>query len=153
VRPEIVQEARSACRELRLIAKARRRDRRPTAEEMRKLDEYFARRDRRSRLPMRDIWHFAIESTRREAEICRLEWADNDDAGRTGLVRDAKHPTDKDGNNRRFKYTAEAWAIVQRQPRVDERIFPYDPKSVCAAFTRACKVLGIVDLRFHDSRH
>jgi len=22
-----------------------------------------------------------------------------------------------------------------------------------AAFTRACKVLGIVDLRFHDSRH
>jgi integrase len=153
VRPEIVQEARSACRELRLIAKARRRDRRPTAEEIRKLDEYFAKRDRRSRLPMGGIWHFAIESTRREAEICRLEWADNDEVGRTGLVRDAKHPTDKDGNHRRFKYTPEAWAIVQRQPRVDQRIFPYDPKSVCAAFTRACKVLGIVDLRFHDSRH
>jgi hypothetical protein len=31
--------------------------------------------------------------------------------------------------------------------------FPYDPKSVGAAFTRACHILGIQDLRFHDLRH
>jgi integrase len=68
-------------------------------------------------------------------------------------VRDAKHPTSKDGNHRRFKYTPEAWAIVESQPRTSAYIFPYDPKSIGAAFTRACHVLGIEDLRFHDLRH
>ena len=51
------------------------------------------------------------------------------------------------------EYTPEAWAIVERQPRTSEYIFPFDPKSVGAAFTRACHVLGIEDLRFHDLRH
>jgi hypothetical protein len=37
------------------------------------------------------------DSTRRESEISRLEWADNGGATRTGLARDAKHPRDKDG--------------------------------------------------------
>jgi len=153
VRPEITHEARGACREVRLIAKPRRRARRPTAEELARLREYFSRRDRRARIPMQAVMDFAIASTRREAEICRLEWRDNEPQGRTGLVRDAKHPTAKDGNHRRFKYTAEAWAIVERQPRTSEYIFPYDPNSVGAAFTRACHVLGIEDLRFHDLRH
>jgi hypothetical protein len=53
----------------------------------------------------------------------------------------------------RLNCAPEAWAIVARQPRTDERIFPYNAKSVSAAFTRACKILGIKDLRFHDGRH
>jgi len=36
---------------------------------------------------MLDIWHFAITSTRRETEICRLLWEDNDPKTRTGLVQ------------------------------------------------------------------
>jgi integrase len=153
VHPEVVEDARNACRELRLIGKSRRRERRPTATELTKLDEFFARRDGRSRVPMQDIMWFAIHSARREAEICRLEWADNDQRGRTGLVRDAKHPRHKEGNHRRFKFTAEAWQIIERQPKTGEYIFPWDPKSVSAAFTRACHILGIKDLRFHDLRH
>jgi integrase len=153
VAPAIVEEARSACRELRLLAKSRRRDRRPTPQELVKLDDYFKGRDGRSRIPMRDVMWFAINSARREAEICRLEWRDNDSAARTGLVRDAKHPTAKDGNHKRFKYTPEAWEIAERQPKTSEYMFPYDPKSIGAAFTRACRVLGIDDLRFHDLRH
>jgi len=153
VRPEIAQQASSACRELRLIGKARRRARRPTAEELARLREYFVGRDRRAQIPMQAIVDFAIASARREAEICRLEWRDNDAATRTGLVRDAKHPMSKDGNHRRFKYTPEAWAIAENQPRASAYIFPYDPKSVGAAFTRACHVLGIENLRFHDLRH
>jgi integrase len=102
---------------------------------------------------MNDIVLFAVESARRQAEICRLSWDGNECESRSGLVLDAKHPTHKSGNHRRFKYTVEAWAIVQRQPRISEYIFPYDPKSVGAAFTRACHVLGIKDLRFHDLRH
>jgi integrase len=153
VRPEITQEASSACRELRLIGKPRRRARRPTSDELARLRGYFASRDRRAQIPMQAIMDFAIASARREAEICRLEWRDNDPATRTGLVRDAKHPTSRDGNHRRFKYTPEAWAIIENQPRASARIFPYGPKSVGAAFTRACHVLGIEDLRFHDLRH
>lgn len=102
---------------------------------------------------MRDLFWFAIHSARRQAEICRLAWADNDVATRTGLVRDAKHPTAKEGNHRRFKYTADAWAIARRQPRISEFVFPHEPRSGGAAFTRACKLLAIHDLRFHDLRH
>ena len=50
---------------------------------------------------------FALTSARREAEICRLEWKDNDEASQTGMVRDAKHPTAREGNHRRFKYPPE----------------------------------------------
>ena len=41
----------------------------------------------------------------------------------------------KEGNHRRFKLTAEASAIAERQPKTSEYIFPYDPKSVSAALT------------------
>ena len=68
-------------------------------------------------------------------------------------MRDAKHPFSKEGNHRRFKYTPEAWAIVQRQPRTSEFVFPYNAKSIGVAFTRACHVLQIPDLCFHDGRH
>ncbi|MGH8336841.1 MAG: site-specific integrase, partial [Gammaproteobacteria bacterium] len=102
---------------------------------------------------MADILEFAIESCRREAEITRVEWDDLDATSQTGLVRDAKHPRDKDGNHRRFKCTPEAWAIIQRQPRTSRYIYPYNPRSIQAAFTRACMILGIVDLHFHDMRH
>lgn len=153
VRPEIVQEARNACGELRLIGKSRKRSRRPTSDELTRLREYFARRDARARIPMLSIMEFALHSARRESEICRLEWRDNDDENQTGMVRDAKHPKSREGNHRRFKYTPEAWALVRTQPRTGPYIFPFDPRSVGAAFTRACHVLGIRDLRFHDLRH
>jgi hypothetical protein len=80
-------------------------------------------------------------------------WRDNDLEYRTGLVRDAKHPTHKEGNHRRFKYTVEGWAIVQSQPKSSNYIFPYDPKTVGAAFAGACHVLGIENLHFHDLPH
>jgi hypothetical protein len=62
VRPAIVDDAPEACRELRLIGKSRRRERRPTDSELEALDGHFLRRDKRSEIPMLDIWHFAITS-------------------------------------------------------------------------------------------
>jgi integrase len=153
VQPELVEQARNACRELRLIRRSGQRDRRPTTEELQRLDQHFRPRERRSRIPMNDILWFAIETSRREDEICRLFWEDIDEQKRTGLVRDAKHPTDKQGNHRRFKFTQEAWEILQRQPRISPYVFPYNPKSVGTAFTRACHMLHIQDLHFHDMRH
>ena len=146
-----LDDALAFCRSERLIAKARRRERRPTPDELARLAEHFAKK--RGGVPMVDIMWFAVHSARREAEICALLWADNIEGEMTGLVRDAKHPRAKEGNHRRFKYTAEAWEIVQRQPRIDDRIFPYNSKTVGAFFTRACHILEIDDLRFHDLRH
>jgi integrase len=153
VNPHVVEDARETCRGLRLIGRAKRRDRRPTDDELTKLYERWRRADGRSKTPMEDIVRFAISSARRQEEITRLRWDDLDEATHTILVRDVKHPTSKDGNHRRAKLTDEALQIIQRQPRTGERIFPYTTDAIGSSFTRSCAVLGIKDLHFHDLRH
>ena len=117
------------------------------------LMEHFRRvRDHRpSSLPMQKIIAFALFSTRRQEEITLLRWDDLDDD--RILVRDMKHPGDKKGNNVYCELPSEALAIIKSMPRVEPEIFPYSTDAVSAAFTRACKILGIADLRFHDLRH
>jgi integrase len=120
VNPDVAAEARTACRRLHLIGESNRRDIRPNEAQLVALTNYFL--DRRSRvvIPMADVMWFAIYSARRESEICRLRWTDNDPRNRTGLVRDLKHPARKLGNHCRFRYTQEAWHIALRQPRTSE---------------------------------
>lgn len=150
-----VAEARPVLRLLKLVGKAKRRDRRPTTSELAQLREYFDQSAWRSQIPMNDIIDFAIATAKRESEICRLLWSDLDEANRTLLLRDAKHPRKKVGNHKRFPLLGIAWDIVQKQRRTkdEDRIFPYNSKSVGTAFTRACARLGIEDLHFHDLRH
>src|SRR3546814_18025969 len=97
------------------------------------------------------MW-FAIYSARRQEEITKIRRADDDSDRLLGLVRDAKHPTDKDGNHRQFRYTPAGWYLAQLQP-AGPLAFPYEARSISARFTRACKLLGIEDLHFHDLRH
>lgn len=149
----VIDDAMQFCRSHKLISRPASRDRRPTAKELDRLSKYFLTRDGRARTPMQDIMWFAIHSARREDEITRLRWDDNDTKHHTGIVRDAKHPRAKEGNHREFKYTKEAMEIVKRQPKTSEFIFPYDPRTIGAAFARACRFLEIEDLRFHDLRH
>jgi integrase len=150
-----VQEARPALRHMKLVGKPRKRDRRPTDEELERLHTYFEAGAWRSMIPMGDIIDFAITTGRRESEITRLLWSDVDPSTRTALLRDVKHPRKKDGNHKRFPLLGRAWEIAQKQPRQsgDDRVFPFNNASVGTAFTRACKNLGIKDLRFHDLRH
>lgn len=164
--PNEVTKAREFCAAKKLVGKPGQRDRRPTTDELKALDAFFETQDQgfRADIPMRPIMWFAIYSSRREAEICRILVEDNREDSvvrngatitkRTGLVRDAKHPREKIGNHRRFVYRDEAWQIMRMQPEsTDGRVFPYDSKSVGARFTRACQILGIEDLHFHDLRH
>lgn len=151
--PAIIDEARKSCRQKGLLAPARRRDRRPAKREMERLYEWFDYWQFKAKVPMCEIVRFAATSSRRRDEIVRLRWDDNDPKTRTGLVRDAKHPRRKRGNHKRFKYTKEAWAIVQRQPKTSAFIFPYKGSAITSRFVRACKRLDIADLRFHDLRH
>jgi integrase len=149
----VIDNANEVLKAEKLISKAKNRSRRPTADELDALTEFFERRDkRRSNMPMKDIMWFAIHSARRQSEITDLLFSDNDEDSQTGAVRDLKHPTERD-RIRRFKYTPEAWEIVRRQGHDNDRIFPYEPRSVGSAFRQACKLLDIRDLHFHDLRH
>lgn len=153
VDPNITVDACKARRRLHLIGESRRRDIRPDQTQLVSLIRHFLSRPRNVAIPMADVMWFTIYSARREGDICRLRWADNNSRTRTGLVRDLKHPTHKIGNHRRFRYTQEGWQIVMRQPRAGEFIFPYKATSVKEEFRNACRKLGIKNLRFHDLRH
>ena len=146
-------DAITVIKKLGLIRKAVERSRRPTLEELNRLMDHFGRiRDNRpTTIPMQKIVAFAIFSTRRQEEITLLRWDDLDDD--RILVRDMKHPGDKKGNNVYCELPPEALVVVNSMPRDGDRIFPYSPEAISAAFTRACKILGIEDLRFHDLRH
>ncbi len=151
-----VADATVQLRSLGWISKSRERTRRPTAAELDQLRAYFTNRTECGRLsmPMIDLMAFAIASCRRQEEITRLRWEDLRENDHTAIVGDLKHPHHKTGNNRRFKLLQDAWAIIQRQPRTDSPlIFPWSAKSICSAWTRACKLIGIDDLHFHDLRH
>jgi integrase len=147
----VFDRATTVLRSEKLIAKSTERTRRPTRGELWRLSRHFYKS--RSKIPMLHIMWFAVFSARRMSEVTRLEWGDNNPDRLTGMVRDAKHPRDKKGNHKRFKYTRSAWKIVCRQPKIGPYIFPYNPQTVGETFKRACKVLGIKDLHFHDLRH
>jgi integrase len=150
---EAMKDAFVVARRLGLTAKGGRRERRPTLEELDRLMEHFGtvKARRPDAVPMQRIIPFAIFSTRRQEEIVRIRW-DHYDSNRV-MVRDMKHPGDKAGNDVWCDLPPEASAIIESMSRCDERIFPYSTDAISAAFTRACHVLGIEDLHFHDLRH
>lgn len=148
-----VEAAKVELMRSRVIAKPQQRKRRLSAREETLLAEHFKSRDARSQIPMLDIMRFALLSARRQEEICRLRWEDVDEQRGTGWLDDVKHPTQKKGNRREFRILRPAMEIISRQPRTAPEIFPYNSKSVGAAFTRACKFLELEDLHFHDLRH
>lgn len=158
------QAMRDACtvtKRLGITAKSRARDRRPTLDELDRLIEHFEaiRAARPKSAPMRKIICFAIFSTRRQEEITRITWADYDKT--RVMVRDMKHPGDKQGNDTWCELVPEAAAFIESMPKIDSRIFPFSADAISAAFTRACKATGINTdempdeerLHFHDLRH
>ena len=150
---QAMKDAFVVTKRMGVTGKSRARDRRPTIEEMNKLMVHFAnvKLRRPGSLPMQKIAAFALFSTRRQEEITRIEWRDYDKT--RILVRDMKHPGDKIGNDAWCELPEEAAAIIETMPRVAQQIFPFSTDAITAAFTRACKVVGIEDLHFHDLRH
>lgn len=147
------------------VSKSVARTRRPTDDEIERLLAYFAVQPKIMAenyiYAMQDIIAFALVSSRRRGEICRIthsdiDWNHKDEQGNPApmyLVRKMKHPTKKD-HQKRFPLFPELAEIILRQPRKpgDDRIFPFNPRSVGAAYTRAKQALGIENLRFHDNR-
>jgi integrase len=152
---EAFKDARIVLRRLGTTSKSSKRDRRPTLDELDLILSHFNERHRRApdSAPMVKIVVFALFSTRRQEEITRIAWADLDETHSRVLVRDMKNPGEKIGNDVWCELPPEALAIIKAMPRTKSRIFPYTTDAISAAFTRACALLGIVDLHFHDLRH
>jgi integrase len=157
--PEAMSDALFVLRKQRAVSKSEKRERRPTLDELNSLLDHFEERQQRAprSAPMVDIVIFALFSTRRQEEITRIKWKHFEPSTAKHparvLVRDMKNPGAKKGNDIWCELPVEAEAIIKRQPRHGDCIFPYGIDGISAAFTRACKLLDIHDLRFHDLRH
>lgn len=160
VQVEPVDLARIALKRLHLIGKGTERDRRPTQEELDRLIAHFDANPRQI-APVGRIIRFAVATAMRQEEICRVRWSDLETRTKMLTIRDRKDPRNKDGNHQRIPLFAaagyDAWAIVEEQRAIrrnqDDRIFPYNGRSVGTAFRRGCGDLKITDLHFHDLRH
>ncbi len=142
------------------MGKAIERDRRPTQDELDRLIGHFDANPRQI-APVSQIIRFAVATAMRQEEICKVRWSDLETRTRMLLIRDRKDPRNKSGNNQRIPLFAatgyDAWTIVEEQrakrSNDDDRIFPFNHRSVGTAFRRGCAELGIHDLHFHDLRH
>jgi integrase len=149
-----MKDAQTVLRRMGIIGKSKSRDRRPTLSELDLLMQHFVDRSKRdpSAALMHRIIAFAIFSTRRQEEITRQEMSDVDSKHSRLLVRDMKHPGEKIGNDSWCELPDEALRIIKAMNN-NGRVFPYTADAISAAFTRACQLLGIDDLHFHDLRH
>lgn len=149
--PDILSETHARLKILKLIGKSLCRERRPTEDELNILYNHKWP----TLIPMVDIIKFAIASTMRQAEITRIEYATLNKDKRTVVIEDRKHPTKKKGNHQRVPLLKSALDIIQKQERKegDDRIFPFNPKTIGNIFGEQCEALGIIDLHFHDLRH
>jgi integrase len=132
-----------------IIAEAEECDRRVLDSEVDEIMQHM-----KSGLPMRDLIDFSIVTAMRNGEVFRLKWADLGDNGRSVLIRSRKHPKKK--RDERVPLLAPAVAIIEKSKKLNgnsEYIFPYNGKSVSAAFQRARNAAGLDDIRWHDLRH
>jgi integrase len=148
--PDIMDDVKDYLRLIGCYKKSEERDRRPTAEELHRVGEWF---DERSALPMRELMWFSIHSTMRASEVTRIQWADYDPDEKTVIIRNRKDPRKRIGNDQVVPLLDEAVEIIERQLKTSDYIFPYNAHTFSTLFPRACRDLGIHDLRWHDLRH
>lgn len=150
VLPDIVGAARPLLEYSGLIGPGQARTRRPSPAELDAVLEQLGPQ-------MQDVVRFAIASAMRRAEICRILWADVDEERRLVLIRDRKHPKRTKGNHQLVPLVDrtgfDAWAILNRQPKGDARIFPLSTEYVSDSFAAACRAAGVENLHLHDLRH
>lgn len=143
-----LKEARAALKGVGMVAPSLKRDRIASPEEIAALCAYWDRR--RHQHAYSAVLCFACITGMRLGEITRLRWADLDERAGTILVRQRKHPQHKADETVPLLFGS--LELILAQPR-GELIFPVPERSLSTVFPRACRALGIRDLRFHDTRH
>ena len=152
VKPNLapLESAMDTLKRSRIIAKSTSRERRVSDDELTMIVQHFAGQYNRL-IPMGDFVRLAVHLPRRREELLTMRWSDY--TGDTIRLRDTKHPTMP--KDEVIPVPKAARDIIEKQPRFDgeDRIMPYKPESVSAAFQRAVRAVGLEDLRLHDLRH
>lgn len=149
-----LRRALKQLKKTRNVAPSKKRDRLPTADELIKLTAHFYHKWTDGGMAMHLIMWFALLSGRRQAEITRLELAD--DLGEVFVVRDVKNPKGSSGNHQKFTVLPETRQIIDllKQYTADETYLVAEShKMISKLFTESCHLLDIHDLHFHDLRH
>lgn len=111
---------------------------------------------KRQQIDMPKVIRFGLYTSMRQSEICRIRIEDLSHENKTVIIRDRKHPDEKMGNDETVPLLPSAWEVVENfiGTRTSGPIFPYNPKSVSVAFSRARAEAGVArPVRFHDLRH
>ncbi len=148
--PDIIGAARPKLRHLGLIGGGGMRERRPTEDEAARVLDWLTENKGQK---FADFAMFAAITAMRRGEVARIRWDDVDRGKKMVLIRDRKDPRKKVGNDQWVPLLGASWALVMRQPKVDERIFQVHPQTMSKYFTAACRELSIPDLHLHDLRH
>jgi integrase len=146
--PDVVGTARPLLHYGQLISGGGRRTRRPTEDELTRVIEYIAERNK----VVADAVKVAAITGLRRGELARIQWKDVDELRRAVLVRGRKHPRRIEAKDEWVPLLGDAWEVVKAQPRVDARIFPASREAMTDNVTSATRALGIPDLRLHDMR-
>ena len=112
----------------------------------------------RTALPLRDLVEFALATGMRRGEILALQWTDIN--GRVATIK-RKHPTERDRAKSvpLLKPKRGSWprvdplAIIDRQPRLGPRMFPYLGDTLGFWFEVARKGAEVNGVVFHQLRH
>jgi integrase len=155
-------------RTLGTVGDSAERTRRPSTDELTRLEEFFFYRPR-SQTPVWDCILIAMTTAMRLGEICGpggVVWEDLDESRRLLTIRSRKDPVIRGGRDDIIPLlkgpvvvhgqVIDPVEVLLRQKTARQRrgrIFPFSENTVSQAFTIACKKLGIVDLHFHDLRH
>lgn len=162
-----LKQATEALRKRRIINNSNKRDRTPTNDELISLTTYFYYQWQKGRttVPMHLVIWLAIYTTRRQDELMTLRLSDLDRHNNQWLIRDVKNPDGSIGNHKYAHLEPNAIGIIDEllQPSVRNRmiysgydtdfLIPANPRTVGSYFTRACHILEIDNLRYHDLRH
>ena len=162
-----LSQALIGLKKARIVTKSKERDRLVTSEELQLLTNYFYKGWKRVRnaVPMHLVMWLAIYTGRREGELCEMRLDDFDKKNNQWKIRDVKNPDGSKGNHKFAHLEPNALLMINEllEPTTrrrmlelgysDNLLLPVNVKTVSDYFRRACKILDIQDLRFHDLRH
>ena len=149
---EVFIKAMPTLKDHNLVSKSKQRSRKASTNELQTVLDYLRQPNPRRKIPIANIVEFAYESCMRRSEICKLKWSGLDETRSIVRIMERKDPSNKHTNDQDVPLTPKALEIIRQQPRNGALIFPYKPDSIRAAWEKACKKLGITDLRYHDLR-
>ena len=99
----------------------------------------------------------AVHTAMRQGEIHRMVWEEIDFEDSTILIRNRKHPTQKQGNDMVIPMFKSAREVLLREYNRSKRVGRLweveRSESISDRFALVRKKAGLVDLRFHDLRH